>query len=435
MAQAASPWTPVDESASAWTPVEEEGTQAAAPSFFERHPLLREATLGAFSGAGIPETQQPVTDLASGMAGAFSQPTAQSPMDERVAGVLGPIGVGAYRMGKGLVKGTYEAGGDVGGGLYRGAIQGDPAGYEQAAHGAGQLAGTYATVGLGNKTKVDQIAPDIIPARQRGGQGLGMMDKAYADLPIKPTRSYGAATELVRKIQDYGNINVPPALQKFIDRVSAADIAERHPEVAQELRQQGVAVDQPLTFPDARGHRTALNDLKYDSSLPDKIRAQIGHVAGELDADIKASAPHDAFLKDYTRFNKEYARASKVGRFADAVGPLLGGTAGAAIGGEAGGMFGMDVGARLGTAAGRMMGKPVIGGMADSVLDRSVPAPKLTPPSPPYNAPSSSYPKTREAYTRIMMDAKEGKINPTRADQMLRNSPRMRRMPQPPEEP
>ncbi len=71
----------------------------------------------------------------------------------------------------------------------------------------------------------------------------------------------------------------------------------------------------------------------------------------------------------------------------------------------------------------------MIGGMVNSVLDRPAGVPDLTPP----RIPASRLP--RESYTRIMMDAKEGKINPTRADQMLRNSPRMRRMPQPPEEP
>jgi len=39
-----------------------------------------------------------------------------------------------------------------------------------------------------------------ISSTSRAGQGLAAMDKAYVDLPIKPLQSYGAANELVNKL-------------------------------------------------------------------------------------------------------------------------------------------------------------------------------------------------------------------------------------------
>ena len=73
------------------------------------------------------------------------------------------------------------------------------------------------------------------------------------------------------------------------------------------------------------------------------------------------------------------------------------------------------------------MGQPVIGGMVSKVLERPMGTPDLTPPK----LPASRLP--REAYTRIMLRAKEGDISPTRLDQL--GVPKMRRIPQEPVEP
>lgn len=318
-----------------------------------------------------------------------------------LAGAL-PV-LGPYAASLGQQAGTGDVGGAVGQGI--GATLGGKA--------------VAAVPAIPGKLK------EAVPSYNRAGQGLGAMDKAYADLPIKPLRSYTAANELVNKLERTGQ-SVPGPLRAFVERNAVADIAQAHPEVVAQLQEQGIGTHNPLTFPEAREFRTVLNSLKYDQAYS-PLRAQIGHIAGELDADIRASAPHPQFLQDYNRFNKEYNKASATQRVADKVGGAVGGAAGSIAGYEAGRLTGIPHLPWVGGGVGYTLGKPVVGGMVSRVLERPMGTPDLTPPK----LPASKLP--REAYTRIMLDAKEGNISPTRLDQL--GVPKMRRIPQPPEEP
>ena len=290
-------------------------------------------------------------------------------------------------------------------GMEQSAAQGDVAGV--AGHAAVPVAAAVAPVAGAYALKGAHAA---ISSTERAGQGLGAMDKAYAELVNKLDRTASP---------------VPPQVRAFVERNAVADIAQAHPEVAAQLQEQGIGTHNPLTFPEAREFRTALNSLKYDHQYS-ALREQIGKGAGLLDQDIRASAPHPEFLKDYTRFNKEYYRAKGAQRIADKAGPVVGAGIGSAVGNWLGGLPGMEKGAAIGSAAGYYAGKPVVGGLVRAITERSAGAPDLTPP----RLPSSKLP--REAYTRIMLRAKEGDINPTRLDQL--GVPKMRRIPQPPEE-
>ncbi|HXN71566.1 MAG TPA: hypothetical protein VN861_03320 [Candidatus Acidoferrales bacterium] len=79
--------------------------------FFENHPKIREAALGAASGLGIPESLHPVADMAKG----FVHTVADAPQttDEQALVSHDPnarILLPAYRMVKGIIQQTYGYG-------------------------------------------------------------------------------------------------------------------------------------------------------------------------------------------------------------------------------------------------------------------------------------------------------------------------------------
>jgi len=72
--------------------------------FFENHPTLREAILGAGTGAGIPESEHPISEAAKGLAKTIYEPPKTT--DEKVF----EFGLPVYRLAKGLVQQTYGYG-------------------------------------------------------------------------------------------------------------------------------------------------------------------------------------------------------------------------------------------------------------------------------------------------------------------------------------
>jgi len=307
-------------------------------------------------------------------------------------------------------------------GMEQSAAQGDVSGVlghaaVPAAAAVAPVAGAEALRGL----------HEVTPSLQRARQGLAAMDKAYADLPIAANKSYGFFNELASKLERTGQ-SVPGPVRAFIERNAVADIAQAHPEVAAQLQQQGIPTHSPLTFPEAREFRTALNSLKYDKSLSG-LSSQIGYGAKLLDDDIRASAPHPQFLTDYTRFNREFNKGKGMQRFAESDATPVGAALGGAVGSYIGGVPGLEKGAVIGGLAGRAIGRRVVGGIVDRVVERPAGAPDLTPPK------LSTSRMPREAFMRDMLRAKEGDISTTQLNQRIKGSPRLRRIPQPPEEP
>lgn len=167
--------------ATAGTPLPKGWKPSAAPSrvvpgsdptkqsgFMQSHPKTREAILGAFSGLGVPETMNPVTDLVKGIGHLFTPPEST---DEKVASALGP-GLPAYRAVKGLGQQTYGFGKDI--------LTGSP---EQKAHGVAGLTTELGSMFLGGKKAPEAVADAAkIPGRIAESVDAGRVGKATGEL-------------------------------------------------------------------------------------------------------------------------------------------------------------------------------------------------------------------------------------------------------------
>jgi hypothetical protein len=161
----ASDWELVDDPSSDWEALPETKQPSLAAG------MGREAALGAFGGLGVAEGNTPgdvlkktgisaaklfeigpTDEEATERKGIMEKARHEglSPLNVADVALSGaeeglewlPVAGPAYRIVKGLTKGTFDAGGDIGEGATR-AIQGDKqGGLEEAAHGGGTLAGT-----------------------------------------------------------------------------------------------------------------------------------------------------------------------------------------------------------------------------------------------------------------------------------------------------
>ena len=145
----------------------------------ERHPYVREAILGAASGAGIPESKTPVKDLAKGAAMTFAYgPNEGEKGFDKVMSyipVVGPV----YRMGAGLGEQTAKFSKEA----YTGAMNKD---YAQAIHGAAGLTTEILSLLWGAK-KGDPITSEAKTNRLSAATGaypedLKMVQKDLEDV-------------------------------------------------------------------------------------------------------------------------------------------------------------------------------------------------------------------------------------------------------------
>ncbi len=259
--------------------------------------------------------------------------------------------------------------------------------------------------------ELPRMAGEALPSLTRAGGDIGTLRQTLDPAPVTGRLpSYIKASDLVDK-WDRTAASVPPELRAYVERVKAAGTGQSS-----------------LTFQNLWEAREALNDLKYDKNLTPKRAAMIGDIAKQLGDEVQGIANREGVGKQWRAAQSEYARGKSIERFGQNIGEPLGAAAGLKYGSALGEPF---AAAYVGGQLGRMVAKPVIGGMVSSVLRRNTgpPTPPSTmPPLPPL------YPISHEEYMRQMLRAKNGEISTTRLNQLTRNSPKLRRIPQPPEE-
>jgi len=149
----------------------------------------RGATLGGFSGLGIPETQQPLTDLVKGFAS--HTPTWKEALDP-TAGAL----TGAYGLGKAEVGSGQEA--------YQGVKQGDP---ELASHGIAS--------GLTRALMLKDIAKGTEPAKSGAELKAGVADATYKrGLGVQETLK-NASSNIHKAVGDAAQSYIKKVDEKF----------------------------------------------------------------------------------------------------------------------------------------------------------------------------------------------------------------------------
>lgn len=305
----------------------------------------------------------------------------------------------------------------------------------------------------------------VVPSRGRATANMGAVKGAIGDGGLEHAQSYNLANDLIDKWTKNGE-PVPSQLTAYVQNADLADAsharAQANPDFAAQLAQRGIT-PQPYSFEDLWQAREALNSLKFDRNILPKTSSQIGKVADLMTDELQAAADARGFGPQWKRAQGEYSAASSLIRAADNIGPLVGAGVGAYYGRGLGALADSGLMA-AGAVGGKILGKPVIGGLVRSVMDRSAPASNyigprsgvtdtLTPAnlgatvggfvnriksSPKFSTPPPlprPTPPSPEAYTRILLDAKEGKITPGYADTLIKRrggSTRTTPLPTPP---
>lgn len=217
------------------------------------HPVAREAALGTFAGLGVPETMQPVTDMAKGMVNTFAAPPQGT--DEKIANAILPLS--AYRMAKGFIGQIGQGAKDVyqGIGGWRGIesqaryelglpmdVSGPEPNLERLGHGAAELGTIVAVTALpflkgAKAAPVEEAAaeaptPKAAPepsatagtAEQKGpASSGGMMEK----LGISDPPPNSLMTRAVKPLAS--NTGWDAAIKKAMPDMKAAEADLGHP--------------------------------------------------------------------------------------------------------------------------------------------------------------------------------------------------------------
>lgn len=395
-------WTPVEETTSAWTPVEEK-TDSYKPGFLH---AMGETVLNTLKGIVMPQGVSPYPGMDLEGKQAIAQQSATQMRQRQAEGrslpyrVIAPIG---------------EAIGVDVAGQEESARHGDPRGVLGHAFGSAGLAASPLAI-----EGAARVTNRVIPSTARAGRGINALEapELHGTKPVSPQ---GAITTLSRFEQELAptpSVKLHPLLEDFRQRMLTSNVAATHPEVAAQLEASGMPTSNPLTFKEARSFLKRMNEAIPGASKGIE-RNSLKATAEALDSDIHAMAEQSGFGPDYRRMTREYRRGKQIVRAADEAGPLVGG----AIGYEVGSRMGQPLGGTvIGGMAGRAVGKPTLGRVARAIVERDAGAPRLSkPPTPPPDvvtpiAPPAASP---QEYTRILLDAKEGKIAPGEADRRI----------------
>src|SRR6266850_3923160 len=364
-------------------------------------------------GREVKAAGQTITQLPSSVASAFSAPATL------VTGIsaLDRFGTGLHRMISEPIEHAAE--------WYKREAQAKTSGVSTldkmltvAPEGIGLAAGN---VVLGKTLEALPGAPrainEAIPSFKREAQHFQAIENIYGDRPVNATRTLVKAQTIADRMNLTKLKSVPGPVNELINRISggeqpkiagmdAAEFQRRAPEAYQNMVDAGaIQPAQPLTIKEARQFRTDLNSAIYDQELPSQFRGPLKDLADTLHKETVAAFPTQTAKNWYLATNKEANRAYAMQRKADAIGPYIGGGLGAYAGEKLGGVGGLGVGAYLGAKAGRVVGKPIVGGMVRSILNRNIG--QVTPPP--------------GAIENIMQAAKAGTISPGKATTMLSN--------------
>lgn len=205
---------------------------------------VREGLLGVAGGFGIPETMNPVSDLASSIPQLGAPPQTTG---EKVALGLG-VPPPAYRMGAGLVRGVVQAGTDLGTGLAKMSL-GEEGGGEQAAHGGGQAVGILGSLRAGKE------APEALEATERAAATTSR--KAQSAVRIPAQEIAGAGKEPVLAAEQARKAAVARQEGSFEARTQAAADANK----------EAVAQHQAKVDAINASHQEKLQSAKADYDL------------------------------------------------------------------------------------------------------------------------------------------------------------------------
>jgi len=293
------------------------------------------------------------------------------------------------------------------------------------------------------------VLHNVIPSLPRSGAAIGLIRERIGTAPTGGTEGPGFAkanTEMNTLVST--GQPVPGPLKAFVEGVhqgagksidvnAILDEAERNPEFDQKTLRKARAdlatqevmdkisppkpdsgmVD-PTTFKGLTTFRTIFNAWKYERSLPAASRNALGAAADAMAEEAQQIAAREGYGKEWTKYQAEYSRGKGAIRKAEKYGPAIGQGVGALAGAVApelvrvpGAAHGyMPLAVAPGAYAGMRVGEKV-GKLAEPVTKlivnrRGTPNIRPLPPTP-------------EAYTRTLLEAKEGKISPGEADRRI----------------
>ena len=310
----------------------------------------------------------------------------------------------AYRLGAPVAE---QLGANVTG-MEQSAKQGDVGGV--LGHTAIPMAVAAAPLGIEGAARV---ANRVIPSTTRAGLGLNALtdspEAAFAKQPLEfkpnePTK----ALETARKIRnelEITNEKPHPIIQHFMEQPAGAVNLY---EARTMLKRVNDIIRNSKGFNADVASKTATTNLK--------------RFAGALDEDITNAANHYGFGKDYAAMRNEYRAGQGIIRGGEEIGAPVGALVGYTVGRELGEPLG---GTLAGGMVGKAIGRKTTGAAARALVERNAGPPRL-----------HSLPPTPEAYTRTILDAKEGLISPEEANRRIQRaggSIRTRPIPKPTE--
>ncbi len=391
----------------------------SSPSVMSQDPR---AAVASTLGREVKSFGQVFTGLPSAITSAVTTPiTSEDKAKYGSTGnqTLDKLGIGLTRM----IAQPIEHAAEWYGKVAKGQV---PNAYEQALSVAPEAMGQGAgNVVLGKAMEsgpsaVVNAPRDInaaIPSFDRSSQHFEAFENAYGSRPVDMTRLSAKAQKIADRMTENKAMSVPGPIQTILDKASggeqpkiagmdAAEFQRRAPEAYQKMVDAGaIQPSQPMNILQLRHLRTDLNNLIFDRNIADTFKGPMKDLAKSVQDEIVNSLPNQTAKNWYLATNKEANRAYAMQRKADAAGPYIGGGLGAGIGEKIGGLPGAAWGAGIGSAVGRVAGKPIVGGMVRSVLNRDI-GPVTPPPG---------------AIENIMQAAKDGTISPGEATRRIAN--------------
>lgn len=319
------------------------------PGFFETHPRTREAILGAFGGAGIPETMHPVSDLAKGVGQMLSPKASSEDVAPYSTSAVAPQ---VTRLAVGAAKQLGQYGKEI----Y------NPSAPGERAHGIAGLTTMIGSLVGGPKAAAEvKPLPEIVGIRTRAGKAFSAAETAFGGSPV----DHAPIVQQMAKVNDLAKKGfTPPKIMKdlanWIDTQSRSHL---------ENAPGGGKIDTggskfPLTFKDGRdfytGFNEAINWESVEGGRTGKMGKAVLGVRQALGDELAKTATRNGFGPQYAQALSDYTRAAQFEQKMAKTGALVGGGVGGAAGHELGKMAGHPwVGSSVGASLGYKVGPKI----------------------------------------------------------------------------